>query len=394
MAKFCSRCGKPLTPGTPCSCLNTTPAPSPSATTPTYTTTTPSSTHAYTTPSSTAFADEPWKNPGYASSPTSVVSPTTTEVYPTTAKGFAKISLSDILPMDKITGIWYKFKNRIGIGDPETNSTNVYERGLKIVPECISANEGEIPVRQYTVAKLSTFHKLHFAEGRLQVTNKRVIFRAPGNSITGRTILQHDFAIDEIAGIEARKEPAFQVFSYLLALGFVGLFQRWLFDFCTMLSDSAEILGVIFGLIIATSSVVPAFTMHKKFFLKGLIAACGAGAMEAVAFTLDNNKFFMALAFSIGVVSAICIFLHCMKPRLVLTIKTKGASGAIEIRKKKKRGLLAFLHGNQASDKEEYTGFSRVYPMQDTERSIREISAIISDIQKLGDYGVEKWKED
>jgi hypothetical protein len=51
--------------------------------------------------------------------------------------------------------------------------------------------------------------KFERAEGRIQVTNKRVIFRAAGRSIAGRTTLQHEFAIDEIAGIEAQNNFKF-----------------------------------------------------------------------------------------------------------------------------------------------------------------------------------------
>jgi len=106
-------------------------------------------------------------------------------------------------------------KNRMGIGDPARNATDVYERGQKIVPDGLKSNEGEIPVKQYNIAVLRNLFKLERAEGRMQITNKRVIFRAPGRSIGGRTTLQHEFAINEIAGIEAVKNFKFSI-QYLL----------------------------------------------------------------------------------------------------------------------------------------------------------------------------------
>jgi hypothetical protein len=106
-------------------------------------------------------------------------------------------------------------KNRMGIGSPERNATDTYEREKKIVPDCISAIENEIPLKQYNIAVLRTLLKLERAEGRIQVTNKRVILRAAGRSIGGRTTLQHEFAINEIAGIEARKNFKFS-FLYLV----------------------------------------------------------------------------------------------------------------------------------------------------------------------------------
>jgi hypothetical protein len=37
------------------------------------------------------------------------------------------------------------------------------------------------------------------------------------------------------------------------------------------------------------------------------------------------------------------------------------------------------------------TGFAEVFPTKETEGAIREIGAMIGDIQKLGDLGIEKW---
>ncbi|MCL2879933.1 MAG: hypothetical protein FWF29_06800 [Treponema sp.] len=109
-------------------------------------------------------------------------------------------------------------KNRMGVGSPERNATDTYERGMQIVPGCISANDNEIPVRQYNIAVLRNLLKFERAEGRMQVTNKRVIFRAAGRSVGGRTTLQHEFAIDEIAGIEARKNFKFSFLHLIFAL--------------------------------------------------------------------------------------------------------------------------------------------------------------------------------
>lgn len=41
-----------------------------------------------------------------------------------------------------------------------------------------------------------------------------------------------------------------------------------------------------------------------------------------------------------------------------------------------------------------FTGYNEVLPARDTDRAIEEIGAIVSDIQKLGDYAIEKWKRD
>ena len=42
----------------------------------------------------------------------------------------------------------------------------------------------------------------------------------------------------------------------------------------------------------------------------------------------------------------------------------------------------------------EYTGFSEVLPWTDTDKAINEIGAMIDDLQTMGDYAIEKWKEE
>jgi len=115
-------------------------------------------------------------------------------------------------------GFLGKMKARMGIGSPDVNATDVYESGMSIVPECVSAKEGEVPVKQYNVAVLKNPFKCERAEARMQVTNKRVIFRAAGRSVGGRTTLQHEFDINEIGGVKANKNFRFSFFYLILAL--------------------------------------------------------------------------------------------------------------------------------------------------------------------------------
>ena len=130
----------------------------------------------------------------------------------------------------EIRSFWESMKNRMGLDDPQRNASDRYERGQQIVPDSINPNEGEVPVRQYNIAVLRNLLRLERAEGRLQVTNKRVVFRAAGISFRGRTTLHQEYAIDEIAGIEARNNYKFNflyfIFSLLIIYGaFFIIFQ-------------------------------------------------------------------------------------------------------------------------------------------------------------------------
>ena len=83
---------------------------------------------------------------------------------------------------------------------------------MQIVPDNLTLNEGrEVPIRQYDVAELRSRLKLERAEGRLQVTNKRLLFRATGRSVRGKTTLQHEFALDDMKGFEIPQELSVQL---------------------------------------------------------------------------------------------------------------------------------------------------------------------------------------
>lgn len=310
-----------------------------------------------------------------------------------------------VFNVESAKGLIEKVKNHMGIGDPELNKGDAYEKGKNIVPDCISANEGEIPVKQYEVATLQNrilgipYTK---AKGKMQVTNKRVIFRAPGRCLAGRTTLQHEFAIDELAGVEARREYVFN-FGDLL-IGFLvaaigGGVLSWLINELfagNMYKDGVAGL-VIATLILGLGGFVPFVMLKKKWLLKVLCLGGATMSMLSIGSTVQRYgeyadkggaEFFGGLLVFFGVLALIallfCLFIYSIKPNLVLVIKTKSASDAIDIRRKK---VVSF-----GGKDEDHTGYVEVIPAEDAERCIREINAIISDIQKLGDFGISKWQ--
>lgn len=297
-------------------------------------------------------------------------------------------------------GFWEAFKNRIGIGDPERNHGDAFEKDKQIVPDCVTSNETEIPVKQYEIATLrSRILCIPFSKaiGRLQVTNKRVIFRAPGRCLAGRTTLQHEFAIDEIAGLEARREFVFHFFDMLLgwivAIFGGSVLVALITELFKKSIGKAELAGpIIFAFMFGAAGLLPFFFLKKKWLLK--ILCLGGSFLPMMSFGSmankvggDGEKFFGFLLTFSGVVvlllTLVTVFIYAIKPNLVLIIKTKSANGAVDIQRQKiGRGL------------EDHTGYKEVIPADDAERCIREVDALINDIQKLGDFGIEKWKKE
>lgn len=328
MANFCSRCGKPLSDGKPCSCAGQTSA----------------------------------------------------------------------FNMDSTKDYVESMKNRMGIGDPELNKGDAFEKEKLIIPDCVNANEGEVPVKQYKVATLQNrilgipYSK---AVGRMQVTNKRVIFRAPGRCLAGRTTLQHEFAIDELAGVEARREYVFNFFDLIIGLIVTVIGGSIITSLITAMCsiEYGKTAGaIVLTLLLGVAGCVPFFMVKKKWLLKLLCLGGSFMPMISIGSIVSQigsgasgffGGFLAFLGFISLMVALFTLFIYAIKPNLILLIKTKSASEAIDIKRKK----IALF-----SSKEDHTGYTEVIPAEDAERCIREIDAIINDIQKLGDYGIEKWK--
>ena len=307
-----------------------------------------------------------------------------------------------------------KVMSEMGIGDAQRDPKGTYERGQKIVPDSIRANEGEIPIRQYDIAVLRTRLKFMRAEGRMQITNKRLLFRAAGRSLMGRTTLQHEFNLNEIGGVEIRKDWRFSFFDFffttLLCLLVEGLLSL-IVGFCY---ENTQAVGIILGTLVGIAGVVPFFMLKKKHLTKALTCAAGIGGFYGVYNAAKpprrmSGSMFGAIAPSVpaassngwsaifliaGIIAlvfaAIAVFLMTFKPNLVVIIKTKGAAGAVEICRDRSKGLMGLFGGDK--NKSEYTGYAEVLPTDSTDSAIKEIGAMVNDIQTLGDHGVAKWR--
>ena len=316
-------------------------------------------------------------------------------------------------------GFAESMKNRMGIGEPETNSTDTYERGMGIIPDNISISEEEIPVKQYTIAILRNLLRFERSEGRLQITSKRVIFRAVGRSIGGRTTLQQEYKIEEISGVEASRGFRFSFLYMLLGL-FVVLFAAFVvasvvltavpneftvddfprtathrqrvpsaieviaFDVqeIHVVGIGATLLGLLFGSI----GLVPFFAIKKRFLLKLVFLGIAYGSFAVIA--LAGNPVWLFLFWVSVLLTVFGLFLNCMRPDFTIIIKNNGASESAPIIIRRSRGffeIFARRSGNVLM-------FSEVIPTPETEKAIREMGAIIRDIQTHGDFVIDKWK--
>lgn len=285
--------------------------------------------------------------------------------------------------------------NRMGIGDPSSNSDGIYERDKLIAPDILPLNEGEVPVRQYHVAVLRSRSKFMRSEGRMEVTNKRLLFRATGRSLRGKIALQHEFALSDVKGLEIRQDYSLSAFNLLMAIlllflgGSIGTaIVTWLY------SENSLVFGSLLGLILSAGALFCFFSLFRKFHLKVFLSGIGMmSAIEAFTFVKFYAQWaehpfgwklmipflFVAMVLSIATV-LFGLLLAGMIPNLIIDIKTVGGGAPIRIRRK---SIL---------EHSEYTGFDEVLPAAETEQAIREINAMINDIQCQGDSAVRRWQ--
>lgn len=262
----------------------------------------------------------------------------------------------------------------------ESDVGGVYERNMQIVDECVVPTEEEIPIRQYNIARLRTplWKK---AYGRLQVTNKRVLFRAKGKSLAGPIEIENEFSLEEIGGVEIKADYRFNLLIFLLStlaisvcLGIYTLLGQ---GALSMAAENDSVVVPVMLAIVTTIAAVAVLVLVQSKTWKAIAALCTALAWGLVMMVTNFGLWaFTSAVF--GVIGIVMWILSALIDDLHILLKIKGAHGAIEIGRKLRT--------------DERSGFSVVQPWKDTGLAIRELGALIDDVKRFGNAGIEKWK--
>lgn len=296
-----------------------------------------------------------------------------------------------------------------GIENPFRGEHEVFERERLVAPDCIELDEGEVPVKQYKVGILRSRMRLQRSEGRLQITNKRILFRATGYSPAGKTVYQHAFDLDKIDGVEIHKDRRFRIpdLIFVLLWHTINLSIPALISLLLgMVFEKVPTVGILLSLILLAGGIECMYYFIKKrgeFFKKLIITGLGQGCFVAImslGMTSIMSDFaalrhipvyiIISILALLGTVLATILyytsaFFVVVKPNLMIEIKTSSGSPAIQIKHKE----ISFIWHKC----EEFSGFDEILPWEDTDLAIKEVATIIGDIKTLGDLGVDKWKE-
>ena len=200
--------------------------------------------------------------------------------------------------------------------------------GINITP-----SEGEQSVRSYQCTEyISRFFGVN-AKGYLEVTNKRLLFQALGQSLSGWSVVHKEVAITEISDIKIYKGSTFNLLFF--------------------------ILGILITIFITT-------VVNRGV---GLITS------ESVGVILALGTFCYGIYF---------VYQSSKKQAFSLIINTKGGTGNVVYL----AGISPFNTGNSAASR------ALIYtkPGADVEIMLREIGAVIIDVQNMGDDAIMKWK--
>jgi hypothetical protein len=279
------------------------------------------------------------------------------------------------LPIDftQFQGFIVSVKNKLGIGAPVKDADDCFERGRPIVPVSIEPAEGEIPIRQYDIAVIRARLRLLYAEGRLQVTSRRVVFRASGIGLAGKTTLQHEIRVEDVSAIEARITSKVNCINSSVAFLFLGL--PLFFGFAAAQAALTFSKGIGAAIIIAAfaTGLTQLFAYRRKLLYRLAPVGASLGALFAATCSFGFNIPFLVLFF-LGCVFAAFAWLACsFTPCLALRVKAKSGSSSFDI-------TVGFT-----------SSASEALPAEQAEEAIREISAIIMDVQSLGAAAAEKW---
>lgn len=182
-----------------------------------------------------------------------------------------------------VSGFISSIRDLSGMSEANSGAGDPYEYNVPIVPDCIEPEADEQVVKQYNIARLRTRLKFMKAEGRLMVTNRRILFRAAGTSLTGNLLQEHQYNLDDISGVELHKDYKFSLMNLLgslllLVLGYFLIVRSIMHEEINGFSTFMCILTGLLGM-------VPTFVVYKRFWLKLLCSFVSTSLLFAISYT-------------------------------------------------------------------------------------------------------------
>lgn len=228
------------------------------------------------------------------------------------------------------------------------------------------------------------------AEGYLEVTNKRVVFQA----IDRNSLIHSEIPIEEVSGISLFRGNYFSFIRFLVAV----------FLATTIGQMTTLLLVIVFSVIrnmdavvtlnwlVAVGAVAASFAVARDKIWRVVLAGTSATTFALIGGPGFLGAFFggggssslaLLLAFIVGIYALVCAVWYAIRKTMSLAISAKGGSNTPI--------AIAGAGGGNAL----YSGAARALeaePAGDAEALMKELGALIMDIQQRGDFGIDKWR--
>lgn len=267
-------------------------------------------------------------------------------------------------------------RNLLGFSQEDRVSPmgDCYERNKKIVPDLIQPCGQEIPIRQYDLCCCRSLLRGLWQEGKMQVTNKRVLFRLSGRNWIGKAQTSVEFSLDEIAGMDIRTSNKLSGVTLLINILLSAVFTGLGAGFVRLSPKAGAVIGFLLLLLVH-------ILVRRHYYFKYMVTGFCLPCMMIAAALWESGFWKFALTVT-GILLIVYLLVSSLKPSLDISVLAKcNTSGPIEI-KRQSIWERMFVFGME------------VLPGRDAVRAMDEVGTMINDIQRFGDYGIEKWKEE
>lgn len=259
----------------------------------------------------------------------------------------------------------------------------------------ISSSDGEKEVKKYACTYLKSKLIGLQASGTLAVTNKRVIFKASGSSASGQSILQSETPLEDVSGISVYKGTYFNIKHLIIGIiiSIIGFFVWTVFINAIPFGNNGNAQKVVLWISAVVASIA-LFSTPKNIFAKSISGSIAFSSFIVIAAVQSlsnlasfessnsNMKWVWILAIAVGIVTFVFLILSCRRETMSLAIGSKGGSNTpIYI-----AGVSSWSVSNNAAVRA-----IEAEPDKDAEIMIKELGALILDLQHKGDYGIENW---
>ena len=279
---------------------------------------------------------------------------------------------------------------------------------FELIGKHLSPAEGEVVVRTYHCTNLSPIFALIGlkTDGYLTVTNKRVVYFAEGSSgyrAAGNSQLYNEVPIADVANISLSKGTRFSflrllcaiLFGLLCGAGVTGILMA-----LTQLNPSIFQspywlrMGVFLQLTAASLLALRSMSVPRESIARFMLASSSLALLlspEALGYYrgLTTERVVYLPGVTLLGIPLVCYSLWCLywfmrRGYLIMAIHSKsGISSPIRV-----VGVSWWGRINVAA-----SFASNMAPAVDADAMFKELGAMVTDIQTLGDHGVQKWQE-